>query len=425
MYGIVPMARKRMSDYEPIVGANEIQDLIALAVPLRGARVLHLTCTAFGSGAPEELTAFVPLLNDLGLVSEWQVVRGSSEFARANKAISNALGGLKVRTIQPMLDTWLRYNVMNADLFDGHYDFVVVHDPQPAGIPWAMRAHLGRQPSGKWIWHCHQDLASAQPEVWAVLRSFLDCCYGAAAYAAKEYVRSDLDVPASALIPPTIDPLGPRNMEIDAESQRRVIERYGVDSTRPSVCQIARFIKWSDPIGVIDAYRLAKRAIPELQLILVWAMPGQNAEVWHQFQRVAMHAAHDKDISLLSNLNEVGNLEQNVFQRQASVYLHRSLRKGFASAVAEASWKARPVVVDRKGVMPPQVRDGLTGYVVDTVSQMADRVVQLLSDTALAEQMGRAGYEHVRGHFLITNALRKYLQLFRTLSVDRESATTV
>ena len=419
MYARVPTAAKRLADYEQVAGAQEIAALRDLAASLRGARVLHLTATAFGAGAPEELTALVPLMNDLGLDAEWQVVRGGGEFARVNKAIANALGGLKVGAVPPLLDVWMRYSAMNAGLFDGEYDFVVVHDPQPAGIRSLLEQAQGRPPLGKWIWRCHIDLTAAQPEVWRLLCSHLDCCYDGAIFAAAEYVRKDLDVPRVVVIPPAIDPLGAKNMEVDASTRRLIVERYGVDPRRPVICQIARFIKWSDPIGVIDAYRLAKKEVAGLQLILVWTMPAATAENWLHFQRVAAHAGNDQDIHLLSNLNEVGNVEQNVFQRASRLVVHRSQRKGFASTVAEASWKGRPVVAGRIGIMPGQVVDGHTGYVVDTIEQTADRIVRLLKDRPLGERMGRAGHEHVRRHFLITRALRDHLALFADLREGR------
>jgi trehalose synthase len=361
-------------------------------------------------------------MSDLGLDAEWQVVRGTGEFARVNKMIGNALGGLKTQSVRAMLDVWLRHNAMNAGLFDAEYDFVVVHDPQPAGIPFAMKERWGGRPPGKWLWHCHLDLTLAQQEVWDRLRSYLDCCYDAAIFGATEYVRSDLDVPLVALIPPAIDPLNTKSLDLDAATRRHLAERYGIDPNRPVLCQVARFVKWSDPMGVIDAYRLAKQREPDLQLVLVWAMPGANAESWRHFQRVAAHVGHEQGIHLLSNLNEVGNLEQSVFLSMARVVVHRSLRKGFAAPAAEASWKARPVVVDRVGVMPQQVIDGHTGYVVDSVGQMADRVVSLLHDGPLAERMGSAGREHVRERFLITRSLREYLNVFRAVQGGRPAS---
>ncbi len=189
----------------------------------------------------------------------------------------------------------------------------------------------------------------------------------------------------------------------------------GVDARRPIICQVCRFDAWNDPLGVIDAYKLAKRGVPELQLVLVAAMLVEDSETVSYYERCARRAGEDADVHLLSMLNNIGNTEVNVFQRASRVVVQKSIRKGFGLGIAEALWKGRPVVAGRVGGFPLQVTDGVTGYLVDTVAECAEKIVFLIQHPAVADRMGRAGREQVRSTLPITRCLRNYLELFDSI----------
>jgi trehalose synthase len=179
---------------------------------------------------------------------------------------------------------------------------------------------------------------------------------------------------------------------------------------------VSRFDPWKDPLGVIDAYRIVKREMPQVQLALVGSMAADDPEGWTYLDRTIRHAGEDWDIYILHNFHGVGNREVNAFQTAADVVVQKSLREGFGLVVAEALWKGKPVVGGNAGGIPLQVIDGETGFLVNSVEECADRVLYLLRHPEEVRRMGAAGREHVRRRFLTTRYLADYLRLFGRLS---------
>jgi len=416
----VPVTPKALADYRPIVGDAPIDEIQRLAEPLRGARVLHLNATAFGGGVAEILSALVPLLNDLGLKADWQIMSGADEFFAVTKAIHNGLQGMFVPWTPSMRDTWLHYNRLNADLLDGEYDFVVVHDPQPAGVL-ASALERGRPKVGKWVWRCHIDLTAAQPELWDFLSPFL-APYDASIFTLKTYAKDDVTTPEVFFFPPAIDPLSPKNVPLAPDTVDAILSRYAIDPRRPVLAQVSRFDPWKDPLGVIDAYRLVKREIPQVQLVLVASMAHDDPEGWSYYERTARRAGEDMDIQILTNLTGVGNVEVNAIQTAARVVVQKSLREGFGLVVSEALWKGRPVVAGNVGGIPLQVLDGRTGYLATSPAACAERILFLLRNPQVADGMGAAGREHVRANFLITRYLCDHLKMYTALAGGQANA---
>lgn len=422
MFVSVPITPKPLEAYRPIIGDERVEELRRLAEPLRGARVLHLNATAFGGGVAEILATLTALMRDLGLAADWQVMRGEEEFFRVTKAMHNSLQGMFIPWTAEMREIWLRYNQRNAALFDRPYDFVIIHDPQPAGIRHFL-ANGGRgRPAGQWIWRCHIDLTAAQIEVWDFLRAAFMELYDAAIFTLADFVKEDLKHPTIFVMPPGIDPLSPKNADLAPEMVAAILHRHGIDAARPFLCQVSRFDPWKDPLGVIDAYRLVKQQMPEVQLVMVASMAHDDPEGWAWYERTVRRAGEDYDIHILSNFNGVGNLEVNAFQRAAQVVVQKSLREGFGLTVAEALWKGRPVVAGNVGGIPLQIINGQTGYLINRVPKCAERVLYLLQHPRVAKRMGQAGREHIRDNFLITRYLRDYLRVFRYLSGEKIEA---
>ena len=48
--------------------------------------MLHLSATAFGGGVSEILYTLVPLMSDVGIDAEWQVMLGREEFYNVDQA---------------------------------------------------------------------------------------------------------------------------------------------------------------------------------------------------------------------------------------------------------------------------------------------------------------------------------------------------
>jgi trehalose synthase len=314
-----------------------------------------------------------------------------------------------------MHETWLRYNDLNAEFFDEHYDLIVVHDPQPVGLISAIE-RLGKRPLGKhWIWHSHLDLSEAQPDVWDMLRPSAER-YDAVVFDMAEYARADIRAPLVAVIHPAIDPLHPKNMiKVSDETVRTVLGRFDVDPDRPLISQVSPFDQRHDPLGLIDVYRQVRMEVPGLQLVLVALMTTTDPQARTYFELATERAGDEKDIHVLSSLNDLGNLEVNVLQRAAQVVVQRYSGKGFAIMASEAMWKERPVVAARVSGIPAQIVDGRTGYVVDDDKGFVERIVHLLKNPGMADEMGRRAKEHVRHNFLVTRQIKDYLTLFNGL----------
>src|SRR5438445_6382723 len=116
-------------------------------------------------------------------------------------------------------------------------------------------------------------------------------------------------MPAAYIWPPAIDPLTPKNMALSTEDASYIVDQFGVDVERPLLVQVSRFDPWKDPLGVIDAYRRVKEHVPSVQLALVGSMAHDDPEGWEYYNRTVDHAAGDRDIFILSNMNNVGAVE--------------------------------------------------------------------------------------------------------------------
>lgn len=405
----VPVPPKSLGDYAAVAGAQTVAQLREQAERFRGARVLHISSTAFGGGVAELLYTLVPLMRDLGLDVEWRLLEGHESFFTVTKAMHNALQGAEVVWTEHMQDLYREVNEDNAERFAGEYDFVVVHDPQPAALYPILLD--GGEPKGRWIWRCHIDLTERFDPVWEFLRPIVSR-YAAAVFTMADFVPADLVVPHLALIPPSIDPLSLKNVPMDHEMVTEVIQRYGIDPLRPLVVQVSRFDPWKDPLGVIDAYRLAKKEFPGLQLVLVASMATDDPEGWHYFTKTEEHRADDPDVRLLSNLQEVGALAVNAFQRAADVVVQKSLREGFGLTVSEAMWKRKPVIGGNAGGIRLQIADGESGFLVSSVEECAERICTVLRDPQRAAEMGTAARGRVRDLFLSTRHLGDLITLF-------------
>jgi len=415
MLKLVPVTPKHLGDYAAVVGPDVVEDLRRKAKPFRGARVLHVNSTAFGGGVAELLYTLVPLYRDLGIDCEWRVIDGDEEFFTVTKAMHNGLQGAEVVWTERMEQVYREVAEDNARLYEGKYDFVIIHDPQPAGILDVLKDKVG-SPAGRWIWRCHIDLTTPHRPVWDFLAPLLSD-YDVAVFTMQEFVPAGLSGPRIALIPPSIDPLSLKNIPLDEEIVQTVERRYGLDPARPLLVQVSRFDPWKDPLGVIDAYRIVKDEIPDVQLFMVASMASDDPEGWHYYRKADEHRRGDDDIRLLSNFQDVGALVVNAIQRSADVVFQKSLREGFGLTVTEGMWKRKPVVAGNVGGIRLQIEDGATGFLVDSVEQCARRAIEVIHDPAGAEEMGHAARRTVRDRFLSTRSIADYLDLFASLSV--------
>jgi len=408
MLSTVPLVDKRVDEYSDPAGRDAVELLREAAQPLAGARVLHLNSTAFGGGVAELLHTQLPLMNDLGLDVTWALVEGSDDYFHVTKSVHNALQGAEIEWSAKTRQVYWDRIRANARELTETFDFVFVHDPQPAAILSVLEEE-GRR-SGRWLWRCHIDLSAPFEPVWQFFEPIVDR-FDAAIFTMEDFAQPGLSRPLLAFIPPSIDPLSSKNCPLAEEMVLEVLSGHGIDPGRPIVAQVSRFDPWKDPLGVIDAYRLAREQIPGLQLIMVGSLASDDPEGMHYLSLTEEHRRGDPDIHLLTNLQQVGNLEVNAFQRAAGVIVQKSIREGFGLVVAEGMWKGRPVVGGNVGGIRLQIEDGRSGYLVDSVEECAKRIVELFADEDLRERLGAAGRERVRERFLTPREVTDYLRL--------------
>jgi trehalose synthase len=406
----VNVGNKALADYTTIASRGLMEQIRALAEPLAGKRVLHLSATAFGGGVAEILYTLVPLMREAGLATEWRVIYGQDEFFDVTKAIHNALQGNPRSLTSEEQDVYQRYNRENAEALTDEFDFVIVHDAQPA----AMIEHA-KEAGRRWIWRCHIDLSTPNQDVLGFLAPWLGS-YDATVYHRQAYVPAADGLPPAYIWPPAIDPLAPKNMALSPEDASYIVDQFGIDVDRPLVSQISRFDPWKDPVGVIEAWRLLRVDHPSVQLALVGSMAHDDPEGWDYYNQTVEAAQGDPDIFILSNLNNVGSVEVNAFQVHSAALIQKSIREGFGLTVTEGLWKGRPMVAGRAGGIVDQIQDGETGYLVDSVEECAQALKKVLEDPQQARAMALGGKEYVRRHFLSPRLLRDWLALFNRLT---------
>lgn len=407
----VAVRPKTLDSYRRPAGEHAIQRCLEAARDLSGARVLHVNATAFGGGVAELLYTLVPLMRSVGVEASWAVMPGTEDFFRVTKAIHNGLQGMDLVWETGMEAHFLEHSRRVAGDFGGDYDFVFIHDPQPAALLQTLR-DSGRAPGGKWIWRCHIDLTDSRAAVWRFLSPFVKA-HDAAVFTHPDFTKP-LDIPI-ALVPPSIDPRSPKNAGIRESTRLKVLQRYGIAPDRPILCQVSRFDPWKDPLGVIDAYRLVKQKVANLQLVMVASMAHDDPEGMQYLALTEERRNGDPDIFLLSNLQGVNDVEVNAFQRSAHVVIQKSIREGFGLVVSEAMWKSKAVVGGNIGGIRLQIDDSVNGFLADSVEEAAEKVLALLQDGKLAARFGRAAKEKVRDNFLSTRHLADYLDLMGSL----------
>jgi trehalose synthase len=400
-----PVPPSKLKDYEPIVGRPELDELYFLAQKLQGKTVKMVNSTALGGGVAELLTSLVPMLNELGIKAKWEVISGKDDFFDATKAIHNALQGGEHPLTERDKQVFNANNEENRKRLVFEEDFIVIHDPQPVEL-------VASKPGGhgKWIWRCHIDLSDPNPEVWNFLKPWVEK-YDATIFSSPAFARQ-LPVP-QFLFYPCIDPLSEKNKELDEAYVQEVCDDYGIDRSRPIVTQVSRFDRLKDPVGVVQAYKLARKSV-DCQLVLAGGSATDDPEGAAVLKEVKEAAGDDLDIIIL-NLPPWSALQINALQRASTVIVQKSLREGFGLTVTEALWKGKPVIAGDVGGIPSQVIHKLTGMLVHSVEECAEQIRYLLTHPKVAAELGKNGREHVKENFLMSSNAKRWMLLFHVL----------
>ena len=395
----------KLKEYEQFVGSDVIDELELYASKLKNVSVQNINSTAVGGGVAEILMNMIPLLQELGINAKWDVIKGGEKFFEFTKKMHNALHGQKENFKEEEFNNYLETNETNANQMNLQGDIFFIHDPQPCAL-----IKLKDKVGGKWIWRCHIDFSQPDPQIWNFLKEYVER-YDASVFSAPSFAR-ELKI-SQVLIAPSIDPLSDKNKELSQEIIDEVLERFNIDKSRPIVTQISRFDYLKDPVGVVNTFKQVRKYI-DCQLVLAGGEATDDPEGAQVLAKVREVVDNDPDIFLLL-LPPASNIEINALQRASTVVLQKSLREGFGLTVAEALWKAKPVIASAVGGIPLQIAHKYSGLLTHSIEGTAFALKQLLQNQPFAKRLGENGKEHIRKNFLITRHLRDYMLLFLSL----------
>jgi trehalose synthase len=404
--------------YSAVAGGDVISHIKQLAASLKGAKVVHVNSTREGGGVAEILRKLVPFERALGIDAHWEIINGQEDFYHCTKAFHNALQGVPVTIKDNLLHAYEQTNAENATALKStlaEADFVFIHDPQPA----AILSHIPKR-KGKWIWRCHIDASHPHRQVWKYLRQRV-AGYDASIFSLPEFAQP---LPHTQyIIAPSIDPLSDKNCVLEAGELDAIRNRFKIDPELPMVLQVSRYDRFKDPLGVIEAYRLAKRLTP-LQLVLAGGGASDDPEGQAVLEEVYHAVQGDPDIHVL-DLPPDAHRTINALQRIADIVVQKSLREGFGLTVSEAMWKGRPVIGGDTGGIRLQVINHYTGFLVRTPEGAALRIRYLLHRRDHLEEMGARAKRFVWENFLITRQLRESLTMMLSLNSGSENRIDV
>jgi trehalose synthase len=395
-----PQKLVQLDNYKQFVGARAIDRIRKKAQSLRHLHVVHLNSTYYGGGVAELLTPLTLLMNSLGIKTDWRIITGPPDFFSITKKMHNALQGGKINLSRRKITIYeavIHENAVRNHLED--HNMVIIHDPQP--LP--LIRHYKKK--GPWIWRCHVDLSNPNRNLWRYLVPFIDK-YDAVVLSIEDYKRRL--TPPQFFFMPGIDPFSITNREMSEREIKERLNRYNIPTDLPLVVQISRFDRWKDPQGVIEAFRLARRQA-DCTLVLLGDIATDDPEGPGVYESLL-----DNREERIIILSQQDSALVNALQRTATVVLQKSLREGFGLTVTEAMWKGAAVIGGNVGGIRHQIRDGVNGFLVSSVTEAAERIVQLVKDKRLRLRLGQRAKETVRERFLLIRYMEQYLDLFNS-----------
>jgi len=399
------MTAARLEDYREVAPQGTCDLLLRLAARLQGRRFLHVNASRYGSGSPETLARLVPMMQELGVQADWQVIVGDPGFYAAVRTLEMALAGQEPGLVDALIPAYVEAAAENAGKLPLEADLVMVHDLAPLPL---VRHRPAR---GRWVWRCHADLSRAYRRAWYTLRHDVER-YDTAVFSLPKFAQR-IAIPA-LIVHPSVDPLSAKNRDMERGEVQQRVDRLQIPRDKPILLQVAPYARRTDPLGVLRAFRLAKKYV-DCRLVLAGAGVADNPEGTAVLAEVRESIGTDTDAHALV-LPPDAALEINALQRAAAIVIQKPLQEDFGLEVAEAMWKGRPVIGSFAGGIPTQVISEVTGYTVTSVEGAAFRVRQLLQNPDQMARLGGAAREYVRRNFLITRHLGDYLALLANLT---------
>jgi trehalose synthase len=431
---------------------------------LRGRVVWHVNSTAKGGGVAELLQSLLAYARGAGVDVRWLTISGNPDFFRMTKRIHNNLhesegdGGPLGPAEREIYDAALAEAADELVELVNAGDVVYIHDPQPAGlVPHVVASDL------RVIWRCHIGVDNPGPlahRAWDFLRPYVSDA-DAYVFSRQRFVWEGLDEDRTWIVPPSIDAFSPKNQDLDSDAVAAIIDAIGLQDSgnsghalyrrfdgsearvtrtadliqdgpvppeAPLVCQVSRWDRLKDPVGVLRSFAEHGRSEDAHLLLAGPSVAGvsddpEGAEVLEEVKARRDQLPEDKRgrvhlASLPTDDVEENAAMVNAIQRRSTVVLQKSLAEGFGLTVAEAMWKARPMVASRVGGIQDQIEDGVSGVLIDDPTDLeavARAVDGFIADPERAAKVGKAARERVLEHFLGTRSLIQYMHLLEKL----------
>ncbi len=397
-----------LKDYRKIVPDEAISAIYKKAKGLYGMRLLHINSTYYGGGVAEILNSLVPLMNNVGIEADWRILHGGPDLFTITKKFHNALQGDSINLTEIKKRLYVEANEDFSTYCHIYADCVIVHDPQPLPL---IKFYKKRQP---WVWRCHIDLSDPNKELWEFLKGFI-LRYDMVVFSSERYKKEDLPV-EQRIVSPSIDPLSLKNKELSQKDILKYVKKAGIPSDKPIITQVSRMDPWKDPEGLFEVFKRVKEKI-DCRLVYCYDLAlddPEGAEMYSKVYRKTKKFVEKGEVIFVVGKNQI---LVNAIQRFSTVLVQKSIREGFGLTVTEALWKGKPIVATNVGGIPLQIRDGENGFLVEPhdTEQFADRIIEILKNPSMAQEMGKKGKEIVRGNFLITKALLDYLELLNEI----------
>lgn len=404
--------KRNINDHKKFVSAEKIKRIKNLAKPLKGKKIIHINATPEGGGVAEILESQPSLERSLGINSSWYFIKGDEKFFNITKKIHNALQGLKIFLTKEEEKYYLNVNKKIAEQLNRlKPDLVMIHDPQPL----AISAFYNKAPM---ILRIHLDLSAPNKQILNFLNPYIKF-YQKIIFSLPEYVIKNLGNSKAIVSYPAIDPLTKKNKIIEPKKLKNILQSLNINPSKPIVAQVSRFGLWKNPVGAAKAFYIAKKEIPDLQLVLLGVMEAQDdPSAFEIYKKVKKYAKGDTDVILISDLKKIklkNEVLVNALQNCANPILQLSIREGFGMTVTEGMWHSKVVIGGNVGGIKFQIKNEKNGFLVDSPEEAAKRIVEVFKNPKLAKKIGENAHLSVKKKFLITKLIKDHLKIYNQI----------
>lgn len=409
----IKTAKKLYGPYCELVDATMCDEILYLAKILRSRRIVHINSTPKGGGVAEILSSLVPLTESFGIKTDWYSFRAKPAFFQVTRKMHDLLQGRRGSLGQSEKKLYLSTNrALAKEIARIPGDILFIHDPQPLALAHFLPV---KKTNRILISVLHIDLSSPNVNTLNFIKPYLEN-YKRFIVSLPEYLRDINLLEKKFIVPPAIDPLSVKNRPMAKKQAAKIVQDLGVNPEKPILLHILRFDPWKDPFGTVELHRLLKKRHPNLQTVLLgFQLAQDDATAKSVYTEVGKVANGLNDIHLFFHLKQSQKYSideiVSAFLETATTVVHKSIREGFGLVVSEAMWKETPVVGGCVGGIRLQIEDGINGYLVSHVMEAEKIIDSLLKRPALRRQIGQAGHERIRQHFLLPRMLRDHLKI--------------